>query len=220
MKAIKTAEEILFGFGYYPSKKNTSEGDLLIKAMKEYAEQFVPSEIIECECGHSVPAEYVYTDSEGYETCTPCMTEHLLSEIRVKSIEFTEWVSVNFWVRDPFPNKHTDRYMWTKVQDDALSEEPLEIKTIGQLYGIYLDDLDLEMEELQVNVSELEKTWDSACKKTLENISKTFLDEGNLSKVDHLNGIVVMEAVGKTIKNFPIPDYGEFVKERYEKNQG
>ncbi len=32
-----SADEIIFGFGYYPSKKNTQEGFLLVKAMNEFA---------------------------------------------------------------------------------------------------------------------------------------------------------------------------------------
>ena len=48
--SFKTAEEIIFGFGYYPSKKGTAEGQLIVKAMEEYAAQFIkPTDCYNCD---------------------------------------------------------------------------------------------------------------------------------------------------------------------------
>lgn len=50
-----------------------------------------------------------------------------------------------------------------------------------------------------------EQIWDMACRKTLSDISDTFLDENNLKKSFSQSDKDVFIALGETIKNFPLP---------------
>lgn len=49
--------------------------------------------------------------------------------------------------------------------------------------------------------------WERACKQTLEDISKVFADEENLSKFSDQMDRVKFRALGKKIQDFPIPEY-------------
>lgn len=52
--------------------------------------------------------------------------------MKTDAIEFIEWVHNNYWIRDPFPNKHTGKYMWVQY-----SGEPKQEITIEQLYQLF-----------------------------------------------------------------------------------
>lgn len=70
----------------------------------------------------------------GYEDAISDAMEEYAKQ---QCIAFNEWLSENFWVRDPFRNKHTNEFMWTKY-----GEEVTGTKTINQLYDKYLIDIE------------------------------------------------------------------------------
>jgi hypothetical protein len=49
--------------------------------------------------------------------------------------------------------------------------------------------------------------WEYACRTILKDISQTFLSKSNQNKADKSSDKDVFQAVGETIKNFPIPEY-------------
>lgn len=53
----------------------------------------------------------------------------------------------------------------------------------------------------------LKGIWINACCQTLKDISITFLKEENLSKADSISDRDVFQAIGESIRNFPIPDF-------------
>lgn len=52
-----------------------------------------------------------------------------------------------------------------------------------------------------------QEIWNEACKAMLRSISKTFLDPTNQDKADKESDKHVLQAVGETIINFPLPTY-------------
>lgn len=53
---------------------------------------------------------------------------------------------------------------------------------------------------------EIKEAWIKGCCQTLKDISDTFLNEDNLRKSDRLSDRDIFQAVGETIRNFPIPN--------------
>lgn len=59
------------------------------------------------------------------------------SVMKSLAISFSEWVNENYWVRDPFPNKHTEKVMWQRFDDEFKGQS----KTAEQLYEMYQKEI-------------------------------------------------------------------------------
>lgn len=56
-------------------------------------------------------------------------------------------------------------------------------------------------------ITEKEEIWEAACRATLKDISISFLAKRNQSKVNSNRDRDIIQAIGETIQNFPIPPY-------------
>ena len=81
-------------------------------------------------------------------------------------------------------------------------------KDTGWQNGFYNDRVTHWLKPIDINSiieEQVKEAWIKGCCQILKDISDTFLNEDNLRKSDRLSDRDIFQAVGETIRNFPIP---------------
>jgi len=99
---------------------------------------------------------------------------------------------------------------YKKIKTNSAMNKSVKInlKLHGDNVSLYalkrIEELEEKVKKQQVYA---EQKWNEGCKTTLSDISVCFLDAGNLKKVKEEREKIVLSAIGKKIKDFPLPKF-------------